>query len=128
MNDLVIVVAGKDDESAIKGILTRQDSLAIRAIDTKILIHPGRDSGCLKGGHDLLRPLSRLYAHGLIVLDRDGCGREARTREQLETEIEDHLRRCGLERSCRRDRDRSRAGDLDLERLATRPQGPGMGV
>ncbi len=95
MNDLVVVLPDKNLEAAVKGILTRTDSLAIKKIDTKILVHPTRDSGCLLSGHELVRPFTKQYAHALVILDREGCGREARTREELEIQIEDQLERSG---------------------------------
>jgi hypothetical protein len=95
MKDLVVLVPGKDEESAVKGILTRHASLAIKKVDPTIFIHPGKDSGCLLNGSEFLRPFTKQYAHALIMLDREGCGRETRTREELEIQIEDHLKRSG---------------------------------
>jgi hypothetical protein len=95
MNDLVILVPDKNLEAAVKGILTRPSSLGIRQLDLQVLIHPGRDSGCLKQGHDLLRPFSNRYARGLILLDREGCGREKESREELEISVEKQLRASG---------------------------------
>ncbi len=95
MNDLVILVPDKNMEAAIKGILSRHQSLGIRQVDHQVLLHPARDSGCLKQGHDLLRPFSNRYAHGLVLFDREGCGREAKAREQLEDDVERQLRASG---------------------------------
>jgi hypothetical protein len=108
MNDLVVLVPDKNMEAAIKGILGRHDALAIRSPKTDVLVHPARDPGCFKDGHELLRPSSKRYAHGLILLDRDGCGHESLAREQLETDIEARLRDSGWE-------DRAAAIVLDPE-------------
>lgn len=95
MNDLVVLVADKNMEAAISGALGRHDSLAIRSLDAEILVHPARDPGCLNDGHELLRPFSKRFRHGLIVLDREGSGGECETRERLEGAIEDRLSKSG---------------------------------
>jgi len=108
MNDLVVLVPDKNIEATIQGILGRQKSLQIRQINAKILVHPGRDSGCLLEGHDLLRLFTRMYDHGLILFDREGSGRESETRERLEILVEGGLRKSGWG-------DRARAIVLDPE-------------
>jgi hypothetical protein len=45
----------------------------------------------------LLRPFRNLYRHALILLDHDGCGREAETPEKLESELEARLDESGWE-------------------------------
>jgi hypothetical protein len=95
MNDLVILVPDKNMEAAIKGILSRHQSLSIRQLDHQVLLHPARDSGCLKQGHDLLRPFANRFAHSLVLFDREGCGRESQARENLETQVEKQLRASG---------------------------------
>ena len=95
MNELIVLTPDKNMEAAIKGILARQQSLAIRQLDARMIVHPARDPGCLKDGYNLLRPFSRQYAHALILMDRDGCGREKASQEQLELEIEGQLRSSG---------------------------------
>ena len=95
MNDLVVLTPDKNMEAAIGGILTRHRSLAIRPLNSRILVHPARDPGCLKDGFNLLRPFSKQYSHGLVLMDHDGCGRETDSREQLEAEVEGQLRSSG---------------------------------
>ena len=93
--DLVILVADKDMELTIKGILSRPLGLGVRAVTSDCYVHPGRDPGCLLDGHNFLRASAKSHAHALIIFDREGCGQERYTREDLETEVEEHLVRSG---------------------------------
>jgi hypothetical protein len=95
MNDLIVLVPDKNLEAAIKGILGRPESLGARQVGARILVHPARDSGCVGNGHEFLRPFTKRYIHALILCDRQGCGREGESREELERSIEKQLRRSG---------------------------------
>jgi hypothetical protein len=95
--DLVVLAADKDIEYSIKGILSRPESLDIKRVEFDIYSHPEKDPGCFWRGHDFLRPFVRMYRHALIILDRDGCGREGKHREDLEAELEDRLASSGWE-------------------------------
>jgi hypothetical protein len=108
MSDLIVLVPDKNMEAALKGILCRHESLGIRRIDPFMLVHPGRDSGCLKHGHELLRQFSRRYRHALILFDREGCGQEDESREALEVLVEGQLQSSGWD-------DRARAIVIDPE-------------
>ena len=89
--DLVVLAADKNMEFAVKGILGRFRSLGIREITADFRVHPENDPGCLVRGHDFLRPFVNHYAHALVLLDREGCGREAANREELEANLEQRL-------------------------------------
>lgn len=108
MNDLMILVPDKNMEAAVRGILTRYQSLGIRQLDHRILVHPARDSGCLVQGCELLRSFARSHRHALILFDREGCGRESESREALEAVVETQLRASGWD-------DRGRAIVIDPE-------------
>ena len=95
--DLVILVADKNMEFAVKGLLSRHISLEFRKVVQDIYVHPHSDPGCLLHGHDFLRQFVNQYSHALIMLDRDGCGKENQSREELETEIETCLSKSGWE-------------------------------
>ncbi len=99
-NDLVVLVADKDMEVTMAGLLTRPHALRIHAVSYRCVTHPYRDSGCLLDAHDFLRPFIRSHAHALVLLDREGCGGEQRDRAALEAEIEQRLAQSGwLDRS-----------------------------
>jgi hypothetical protein len=108
MSDLIILVPDKNIEATVKGILSRHQSLGIRQVDHKIYLHPARDPGCFGQGHEFLRSFTRLFSRALILFDRDGCGREDCSREELETLVEGRLQSSGWG-------DRARAVVLDPE-------------
>jgi hypothetical protein len=89
--DLVLLVADKNMEASLKGLLSRCQSLGVRRLTFDLFVHPDRDPGCLLRSHDLLRSLASRYEHGLVLLDQKGCGREEVERSVLEAEIEQRL-------------------------------------
>lgn len=93
--DLVILVADKNMEFAVKGILDRSKAIKIREVTPLFHVHPENDPGCLLRGHLFLSLFVNQYAHALILLDREGCGKDSSTREALEAEIEMQLAQCG---------------------------------
>lgn len=96
MKELVVLVADKDMEQAIRGLLERSASLGIReAITCDVFIHPRRDPGCLGGAHELLRPMAARYRHALVLFDYEGCGRADTTADQLTDEVRSRLERNG---------------------------------
>lgn len=95
VKDLMALVADGQMKSAIEGLLTRGLSLKCREIACDIAVHPEKDPGCLLRAHDFLRPFCRQYHYALVMLDREGCGREGRSRETLESEIEQRVSSCG---------------------------------
>ena len=95
MKDLVVLVADGQMKFAVRGLLTRGRSLQFRDISFDIWVHPAKDPGCLRRGHEFLRAFTRQYAHALVMHDRDGCGRDTESREALELEIESHLAAAG---------------------------------
>jgi len=94
-DDLVMLVADKNMEFAVKGLLSRPKSLNIREITCKIYVHPEKDPGCLLRGHEFLRSFTKKYWHAIVMFDRYGCGQEAKRREILEKEIEERLSQSG---------------------------------
>ena len=45
--------------------------------------------------HNLLMSQAARFRHALVMLDRDGCGKEQASREELEAEIEQRLSQSG---------------------------------
>ncbi|MCI0488507.1 MAG: hypothetical protein L0229_18115 [Blastocatellia bacterium] len=95
--DLVVLAADKNIEFTVKGVLSRYQALKIKRLVSDIYSHPEHDPGCLLKGKDFLRSFVSIYEHALIIFDREGCGREGATREDLEEEIEDSLSMSGWE-------------------------------
>jgi len=90
-SDLVVLVADKNMEEAVRGLLSRAIAFGIRQPNFEIRRHPATDSGCLGDAHRFLRAFSSRYKRALVMLDRDGCGKEALPRTELELEIEQRL-------------------------------------
>ncbi|MGQ9824527.1 MAG: methylation-associated defense system protein MAD4 [Desulfotomaculales bacterium] len=95
IKDLVVLVADKNMEYTIKGLLSRPQALGIRQPSFDCFVHPEHDPGCLLRGHDFLRSLVNTYTHALVMLDHDGCGRKHQSRKLLEKQIEENLMRSG---------------------------------
>jgi hypothetical protein len=95
IKDLVVLVADKNMEYTIKGLLSRPQALGIRQPSFDCFVHPEHDPGCLLRGHDFLRSLVNTYTHALVMLDHDGCGRKHLSRKQLEKQIEENLMHSG---------------------------------
>ena len=93
--DILFLVADRNTEAAVRGLLSRPRSLAIRSVEAVIRTHPEKDPGCYLRGHDFLRAFCNRYAHGIVIFDREGCGNEAQSREALETEVEKRLAKNG---------------------------------
>lgn len=93
--DLVVLTPGKDDSSAIGAMLDRYAALGIRPITFELQQHPGRDAGCRGNASEFLRRERNRFRHALVVFDLEGCGAEAMSREQLETEVDRALAASG---------------------------------
>jgi hypothetical protein len=93
--DLIALVSDKNMEFAIRGLLGRTESLGVRNVNFDIFVHPEKDPGCLLKGHDFLRTFHRGYLHALVMFDHEGCGREDKSREELEQLVEDRLSHSG---------------------------------
>jgi len=89
--DLVVLVADRDMESAVRGVLGRPEALGIRPLSVDFHAHPHRDPGCLREGHEFLRSFTNQYRHAIVMLDREGCGRQESARQELEDQIEERL-------------------------------------
>ena len=76
--DLILLVADKNMDASLKGLLSRSKALGHRQVTFDLYVHPDRDPGCLLRGHDFLRPFVSLYERALVLLDHEGCGRGRR--------------------------------------------------
>ena len=94
-SDLVALVADASMESAVRGLLSRRESLRIRPVRYEVYVHPHRDPGCLREAHSFLHSMTRQYAHALVLFDRHGCGREHEDRQSLEGTVAGRLAAAG---------------------------------
>jgi hypothetical protein len=94
--DLIVLTSCKNSEHAIKGILSRQESLGIRNLTYDIHINVKRDPGCLLISHHILRLYLNSYSYALVLFDHEGCGKEKKvSRETLELRVETLLSKNG---------------------------------
>lgn len=92
MNDLIVLVADKDIEYTVKGLLQRHQALGMRDISYtyETNVHINRDNGCYTDSHEFLRSFSQRYKYALVIFDHDGCGAQALP-EAIEQEVERKL-------------------------------------
>jgi hypothetical protein len=94
--DLIVVVADIDAECAMKALLGRSGSLAIRGVSFEILRFLKRDSGCFGDVENFLRPFWNQFAHAMVVFDHHGSGQDHKmNRQEMEDDVEDRLARNG---------------------------------
>jgi hypothetical protein len=102
MKDLIVLVADKNMEFLMRGLLPRVSIIEhTREFSYDIIVHPYRDPGVLLESHDFLRPFTDKFSFAISMLDFSGCGQEEQSRNILEQQIENNLFRSGWnERAC----------------------------
>jgi hypothetical protein len=94
--DLIVLVADKNMQFAVKEILKRHNPLDIREITYTVIPFISRnDPGCYKEAHNFLRPFSSKYDHALVMFDHEGCGQEVRSVPDIEDEVKTRLSQSG---------------------------------
>ena len=92
--DLVVLVADKDLEEAMRALLPRTDDLELGSFRFEVRRHPNRDGGCRTGAANFLRPFLQRYSRSLVLFDRDGCG-STLSREEIQGDVETDLSKNG---------------------------------
>lgn len=95
VSDLIVLVANKDMELTVSGLLERPQALAMRTVAFDVYRHPQRDPGCRLRSADFLRSFSRQYANALVMFDREGCGGGEARRQEIESAVEERLGGAG---------------------------------
>lgn len=93
--DLIVLLPGKDEKAALQALLGREAALGIRPVSADFETHPERDPGCRLRSNQYLQRYIRRYRHALVVFDHEGCGKETRSRVDLEAEVETALASSG---------------------------------
>ncbi len=93
MKDLVVLVADKDIEHALKGLLTRTKALHFRPVSVEILVHHQHDPACAQRGVEFLSMFSEMYRYGLLMFDHEGSGREQTPHQELQEMLTAEFRR-----------------------------------
>jgi hypothetical protein len=82
-------------EAAVTGLLSRHKALRIREVGFEIYRHPGHDAGCRTQCHTFLRSFCNQFEYAIVILDREGSGRDQTAPQELESQLEDQLARNG---------------------------------
>ncbi len=93
--DLIVLVAGGNDLETLKGLLSRPERLGIREVSFEVVPHARHDPGCFLQAPGFLRSYHGRYRYALVLFDREGSGREERSREDLEQDLEQRLASAG---------------------------------
>lgn len=99
--DLVLLVADKDMEYALRSMLERTQSLQIRSIKAEFFVHPQHDPACARQGVAYLSPFAAQFRYGLLMFDHEGSGRENTERRALQREINGEFERSAWGRRAR---------------------------
>lgn len=89
MKDLVLLVADKNAEYALKGALERTHRLGIRPITFEFRSHPG-DGGVRKIGPEILARERQRFSHALLIFDFEGSGADCDA-ATLEAKLDERL-------------------------------------
>jgi len=101
MKDLVVLVADKNAEAAVKTLIEkRHESLGISQVQADVFIHPRRDPGVFHEAHIFLRPFRDEYSYALVMFDHEGCGQENKPAQQVEQEVKQRLEQSGWQWQC----------------------------
>jgi len=93
--DLVCLVADKNMEQTLYGLLRRPESLGIDPPTFDLFVHPESDPGCCHHGVEFLRSFSSRYTWALLCFDFEGCGQEDDSSTALTRRLERELSRTG---------------------------------
>lgn len=85
--NLFALVADKNIEFALRGLLGRRESLQLADFSYEIRVHTGRDGGARANGVDILA-LERNADAKLLVLDFEGCGTDLPSATDLEAQLD----------------------------------------
>ena len=88
MKDLVVLVADRDMEASVRGLLSRPHSIDIREITFDVFSHVEHDPGCAVRGVAFLSPFRLKYGHALLMFDHEGSGKSAMSVADLQDSID----------------------------------------
>jgi hypothetical protein len=99
MRDLALLVADKNMDFAVRGILSRPQALGIRPVTYEIRQHVNRDGGVRTTGPETLALLRKQFRNGIAMLDWEGSGTKAKSAIELEQELDARLRQSWRDRA-----------------------------
>ncbi len=94
VKDLIILLADRDMEAAVRGVLARApNSWAVRPdIQWDVRTHPRHNPGCRTEGAEYLNASAESYRHAILMFDYEGCGGETAAPVALAAEVLKQLR------------------------------------
>lgn len=95
MKDLIVLVADKNMDFGLRGILGRPEALCISPFSFDIYVHVRRDPGCRRESQDFLRPFLKEYRYSIVLFDHHGSGAESTSPKILANEVRGRLRSNG---------------------------------
>jgi hypothetical protein len=99
-NNLIILVADRNTQFLMQGLLLRHHSFGIKDLSESIehiFVHIQRDAGCYNQCSEFLRPYHQDYNYTLVIFDHEGSGQEQVSRLEIETKLEEKLSLSGWE-------------------------------
>jgi hypothetical protein len=97
MKDLFVYTADTDALAAIRSVLQRPEAIGIRPIDSLVDRFPGRDSGMIKEGPEIIRRLNLKSQFQKLILIWDYHGSGAKSQTQSRDDIRLRLRQVTWE-------------------------------
>lgn len=95
LGDLVVLVADRNMQATVEGILRQPRKLGICDIRFDVRRHPGTDAGCRDAGAAYLAAFVGQYQHAILMFDHEGCGHEDVPPSDLEARINQSLAHVG---------------------------------
>lgn len=96
MRDLACLVADKNMEAIIRGLLDRPQALRIRPLLYDLIVHPRHDPGCFHDGIEILVNYCKSHSHALLMLDQAWEGAPASTGREIREILMSRLKDAGL--------------------------------
>jgi hypothetical protein len=96
--DLVVLVADKNMQFGIEGLLSRHQALNIRLLtpdNYDIYVHPRHDPGVYQEAADFLRQYLREYSYALVFLDHEGSGQEQSSPDATTNALRENIEQNG---------------------------------
>ena len=125
--DLYVLVADQDMRETMLKLLGRSKSLGIRPVTYTVERHLNRDPGCRTDALRYLHPRASKYRRALIVFDKEGCGRESATREEIQREVEQDLACAGWRQRSKVIVIDTGAGGMGVGGVEPHPRDPRLG-
>jgi hypothetical protein len=99
MKDLALLVADKNMDFAMRGILNRPKALGIRPVTFEIRQHVNRDGGVRTTGPETLALLRKQFHRGIAMLDWEGSRTKPKSAIELERDLDVRLARSWGDRA-----------------------------